>query len=143
VSRYIIDAGVAIKWFVPEIHSDDALRARQDSYRLHIPAFMLLEFGNVLTKKIRRQELSPPEANAILKELKYLPLHRHADDQLFPAAYQLALDTHRSLYDCLYLALAEVIDGIMVTADRKFCTALADGPYARRVLWVEDLPQFT
>ncbi len=141
--RYVIDASVAIKWFIPEIHSDAALRAWHIGHRLDIPAFLFLELGNVLTKKIRRQELSSTECDAILKELKHLPLHRHADDQLFPAAYRLALDTHRSLYDCLYLALAEVVDGIMVTADQKFCTALANGPYAHRVLWVEDLPQST
>lgn len=141
--RYVIDASVAIKWFIPEIHSDAALRARQSGYRLHIPAFLFLEVGNILSKKIRRQELSPAEGDTMLSELKHLPLQRHADDQLFPAAYRLSLDTHRSLYDCLYLALAEVVDGIMVTADRKFCTALADGPYAHRVLWVEDLPQST
>lgn len=139
--RYIVDASVAIKWFLPEIHSDAALHARQGQYQLHSPAFMFLELGNVLTKKIRRQELSPTEGDAILNELKHLPLQRHADDQLFPTAYRLALDTHRSLYDCLYLALAEVVDGILITADLKFYTTLANGPYARRVLWVEDLSQ--
>jgi hypothetical protein len=29
----------------------------------------------------------------------------------------------------------------MVTADRKFYDALAKGPYAHRVLWVEELPK--
>jgi predicted nucleic acid-binding protein len=39
----------------------------------------------------------------------------------------------------MYLALAETIDGQVVTADRKFYTAIANGQHARRVLWVEDL----
>lgn len=39
--------------------------------------------------------------------------------------YALALVTHRSLYDCLYLALAETIDGAVITADRKFFLALS------------------
>jgi predicted nucleic acid-binding protein len=79
----------------------------------------------------------------ILKELKHLPLQRHADERLFLAAYQLALDTQRSVYDCLYLALAEAVDGIMVTADHKFYSSLTGGSYGKRVLWVEDLPQLT
>jgi predicted nucleic acid-binding protein len=62
---------------------------------------------------------------------------------LFRPAYALALQTQRSLYDCLYLALAEAIDGRVVTADRKFYTALAGGEQGRRVLWVEDLTQAT
>jgi predicted nucleic acid-binding protein len=65
----------------------------------------------VLAKRIRRGELTRAERDVVLKELKQLPLQRHADDRLFPAAYQLALDTQRSLYDCLYLALAEAVDG--------------------------------
>lgn len=138
--RYVVDASVAIKWFVPEIHSDAALRSRYGGSHLHVPAFMILELGNVLAKKIRRNELTPRDGDTILRELKRLPLQRHANDRLFPAAYRLALDTRSSLYDCLYLALAEVVDGIMVTADRKFVTTLADGPYGRRVMWVEDLP---
>jgi predicted nucleic acid-binding protein len=142
VSGYVVDASVAIKWFVPEIHSDAALRARDGGYRLHIPAFMMLELGNVLAKKIRRMELTRSESDAILKELQHLPLQRHADERLFPAAYTLACETHRSLYDCLYLALAEAVDGILVTADRKFYSALTAGTYSRHVVWVEDLPRF-
>lgn len=52
-----------------------------------------------------------------------------------------ALKTQRSLSDCLYLAVAEVIDGTLVTADQKFYTALGQGSYARRVLWVGDLQE--
>lgn len=138
--RYIIDASVAIKWFVPEIHSDAALRSRYGGSHLYVPAFMILELGNILAKKIRLNELTARDGETILRELKRLPLQRHADERLFAAAYRLALDTRSSLYDCLYLALAEVVDGIMVTADRKFVSTLADGPYKRRVMWVEDLP---
>jgi predicted nucleic acid-binding protein len=143
VRRYVIDASVAIKWFVPEIHSDAALRSQHSGTHLHIPAFIVLELGNVLAKKIRRNELTPRDGETILKELKHLPLQRHADARLFPAAYQLALDTRRSLYDCLYLALAETVDGIMVTADHKFFASLTNRPYGRRVMWVEDLPALT
>lgn len=141
MTRYVVDASVAIKWFVPEVHSEAALRAHHDGFRLHVPAFLMLELGNVLAKKIRRGELTRSEGDAILKDVKSLPLQRHADERLFPAAYQLALDTHRSVYDCLYLALAEAVDGAVLTADRKFYTALAEGAYSRRVLWVEDLPR--
>ena len=137
-------------WWMPVLRSSGSflkftlrLRSGRDvyGYRLHVPAFMMLELCNVLAKKIRREELTRHDGDAILKELKHLPLQRHADDRLFPAAYRLALDTHRSLYDCLYLALAEAIDGIMITADRKFYAALADGAYGQRILWVEDLPR--
>ncbi len=143
MNRYVVDASVAIKWFIPELHSEAALRLYHSHYRLHVPALIKLELGNVLAKKIRRGEITRDEGNVILKELKQLPLQHHADERLFPAAYQLAVDTQRSVYDCLYLALAEAIDGVMITADHKFYSSLTGGSYGRRVLWVEDLPQVT
>ncbi|MEI8014123.1 MAG: type II toxin-antitoxin system VapC family toxin [Nitrospira sp.] len=143
MNRYVVDASVAIKWFLPEIHSEAALRVHRSRYRLHVPAFITMELGNVLAKKIRRGELTRAEGDMILKELKHLPLQRHADERLFAAAYQLAVDTQRSVYDCLYLALAEAVDGIMVTADQKFYSSLRGGEYGKRILWVEDLSQLT
>lgn len=143
MTRYVVDASVAVKWFIPEPLSDAAGRLQQPGLRLSVPAFFWLEIGNVLVKKIRRGELTREEGDYVLKELRHLPLQRHADERLFRPAYTLALQTQRSLYDCLYLALAEVIDGRMVTADRKFYSALANEERGRRLLWIEDLPQAT
>ena len=143
MSGYVVDASVAIKWFIPEIHSEAALQVRRSHERLHVPAFMTLELGNVIAKKIRRGELTREDGKTILKELRHLPLQRHADKRLFPAAYALALDTQQSLYDCLYLALAEAVNGRMITADRKFYQALTGGLYNQRLVWVEDLARLT
>lgn len=136
---YVIDASLAIKWFIPEIHSEVALQINRLQAQLHVPAFIQLEIGSVLTKKIRRDELTEAEGDVILKEFTRLPLRYHSDGQIFHAAYKLALVTRRSLYDCLYLALAEAINGPVITADRKFYMALSNGPYSSKVMWIEDI----
>jgi predicted nucleic acid-binding protein len=100
----VVDTSVTIKWFLPEPHTKAAERLRPLSHQLHAPAFFWLEMGNVLCKKIRRAELRPEEAEFILGELRHIPLRLHPDERLFRVAYDLALDTRRSLYDCLYLA---------------------------------------
>lgn len=141
MSGYVVDTSVAIKWFIPEVHSDAALSVTRLRQQLHVPAFMTMELGNVIAKKIRRKELTREDGNTILKELRHLPLQQHADERLFPAAYELALDTQQSLYDCLYLSLAEAVDGRLITADRKFYKALAAGAYYNRLVWVENLAQ--
>jgi len=143
VIRYVVDASVAMKWFIPETHAEAAGRLQDTTYQLHAPAFFVLELGNVLCKKIRRKELTREEGEAILEELEHVPMQQHPDWRLFRSAYALAHETHRSLYDCLYLALAETIDGQVVTADRKFYTSLGNGQYGQRVLWVEDLQKTT
>lgn len=139
MSGYVVDASVAIKWFIPEIYSEAALQVTRLRQPLHVPAFMTMELGSVIAKKIRRGELTREDGQTILKELQHLPLQRHADERLFPAAYELALDTQQSLYDCLYLALAEAVDGRLITADRKFYTALVGSTFDQRLVWIEDL----
>lgn len=141
MSRYVVDASVGIKWFLPEIHSEAASRLQFLNTSLHVPAFFNLEIGSVLSKRIRRNELTPEGGEAILKEIKQIPLQKHSNERLFKPAFALALQTKQSLYDCLYLALAETINGQVVTADRKFYTSLASGEYGKRILWVEDLPE--
>ena len=140
MTRYVVDASVGIKWFLPEIHYEAAGRLQLLYASLHVPAFFHLELSNVLSKKIRRDELAPEEGDAIVKELQRLPLQKHSNERLLNPAFTLALQTRRSFYDCLYLALAEVIDAQVVTADRKFSSSLAASRYGKRMLWVEDLP---
>lgn len=140
MTRYVVDASVGIKWFLPEIHSEAAIRLSSLKASLHVPAFFYLELGNVLSKRIRRNELTPEEGETILKELQRVPLQNHSNERLMKPAFVLAIQTRRSFYDCLYLALAEAVDGRVVTADRKFCSSLAASRYGKRMLWVEDLP---
>ena len=139
MTRYVVDASVGIKWFLPEIHSEAAGRLPLLNASLHVPAFFHLELGNILSKRIRRDELAPEEGKAILNELQRLPLQKHSNERLMNSAFVLAMQTRRSFYDCLYLALAEALDGQVVTADRKLCESLAGSRYGKRMLWVEDL----
>ncbi|MBI4482062.1 MAG: type II toxin-antitoxin system VapC family toxin [Acidobacteria bacterium] len=52
MKRFVVDASVAMKWFVPEAHQDAALRLLDDSCELLAPDFMAAEFGNILWKKM-------------------------------------------------------------------------------------------
>ena len=61
MTRYVVDASVVIKWFIPEIYAESAGFLQNSSYQLHAPAFFVLEVGNALCKKIRRQELIKKE----------------------------------------------------------------------------------
>jgi predicted nucleic acid-binding protein len=60
--RYVVDASVAVKWFVPEIHSAEALRLLSLYCELLAPDLLPSEFGNILWKKTRRGEIRVPEA---------------------------------------------------------------------------------
>jgi predicted nucleic acid-binding protein len=44
----------------------------------------------------------------------------------------------RTVYDCLYLALAVKTKSVMITGDKRLVSALADGPLAKHVVWIGD-----
>lgn len=136
----VVDASVAVKWFLPEIHWEAAWCLRNSTTALHAPAFFELEFGNVLCKKVRRGELSREDANLMLEQLDRVTIVRHPDARLVRAALALAHQLRQSLYDCLYLALALHLKTQLVTADQRFHQALRNTTLASCLLWIEQLP---
>jgi predicted nucleic acid-binding protein len=139
VSAIIVDASVALKWFVPEVYSVEARRWRARSSDLQtLAVFFDIEIANILWKRIQRAELVPADATQILAQLPLLPLTRHSEVALLAAAFDLATQIQRTVYDCLYLALAVQLDGQMVTADQRLYNSVAATPLSRHVAWVAD-----
>jgi predicted nucleic acid-binding protein len=141
VSLFVVDASVAIKWFLPEIHSDAALRLLAGQHTLHAPDLVFSEFGNVLWKRFRKREISEKEASATIEALLSLPLRVHSSQSLIPLALEIACGENRTVYDSLYLAAAIVYQVPFVTADAKLYRALRNGPFSAHLLWVEDIPR--
>ena len=141
MSLFVVDASVAVKWFLPEIYSDAALRLLAHQHTLHAPDLIFSEFGNVLWKRVRKNEISKNEANATLECLLTLHLQVQPSQLLIPFALEIACGEHRTVYDNLYLAAAIALQSSLVTADAKFFRALSKGPFSPHVVWVEDIPR--
>ncbi len=138
MSLFVVDASVGIKWFVPEVLAANALQVRRPEHILHVPTLFDVEMGNIVWKKVRRGELSNSEGAEIVAQLPGLPVERHAELPLLAAAFDLAIQTQRSVYDSLYLALAIALGGRVVTADERFVNSLATTPYAASIEWLGD-----
>jgi predicted nucleic acid-binding protein len=136
----VVDASVALKWFVPEVHSEAATRLLDEGWDLQAPDLIRAELGNILWKKWRRQELSAEDGAQILADFTYFPLEIVPAKGLTAAAWEIARAYERSFYDSLYLALAQTSGTIFVTADQKLCRALEATPLKRHLAWIEDLP---
>lgn len=119
----VIDASVAFKWIVDEPDSDKAhtLIGRSD---LIAPVLIYSEVGNALVKRVNRGELAPSlslrEQLADLAELLVTVDERN----VAPRAYEMAVELRHSIYDCMYLALAEALGEHLLTADTKFLKRL-------------------
>jgi predicted nucleic acid-binding protein len=138
----VLDASVAIKWYVPEVHTAEAGRFMSPGYAMHVPSFFAAECGNTIWKKVaQRHELTPQEGQAVLEELLSYPRQVHEAEVLTPLALALALEVGNAklaVYDFIYLALALELDCRLVTADGVFHGALQGGPYGPSLLWVAD-----
>ena len=141
MSLFVVDASVAIKWFLPENHSEAALRLVAQEHRLYAPELIFSEFSNVLWKRVRKKEISKSEADSTLEGLLALHLQVQPSQSLIPLALEIACRVNRTVYDSLYLAAAIVLSSLLVTADAKFYRALSKGPLSAHILWVEDIPQ--
>ncbi len=140
MSLFVVDASVGVKWLMPELHTDAALRLQNTGHQLHVPSFFEIEIGNVLWKKVQRGELTSAEGEAALKLIPSLPVILHENRPLLTTTFDLALKTKRTVYDCTYLALAIQLGGKMVTADDRFVNSLAGMPWAGSIIRVQDLP---
>ena len=137
----MVDASVAIKWFLPEIHSDGARLILESKWDLWAPEYIWAEFGSALRKKIRLEEISIEEADGILKDFMRFPIQTHGSKLLLNSAWGLAKISGATIYDSLYLALAKVRECSLVTADNKFYQAIKGCKETAnsRIVWVEDV----
>ena len=132
----VVDASVVAGAFFPEKHADACRSLLASRRTLHAPDLVYAETANVLWKRRRRGEIDEQEASSLLTDILALPLRITPSGPLVEAALTLALRTDRTVYDCLYLALAVQEDAVMVTCDKGLANALSGGPLKEHVAWV-------
>ncbi|MCS6859177.1 MAG: type II toxin-antitoxin system VapC family toxin [Abditibacteriales bacterium] len=138
---FVVDASIAVKWFLEEVHAESARRLLDDGHALLVPDLFFPEVGNILWKRVRFGEMSEEEAAAMLQALRKIPLQIHPSLPLILPALEIACQIQRTVYDSLYIALAVHERTVMVTADEKFYNAIKGSPLSPHVLWVEDIAQ--
>jgi predicted nucleic acid-binding protein len=137
MSRLVVDASVVVKWFLPEVRADAALRLAASDRAFLAPDLLAAELANALWKKRLRREVEGTDAAGILENFRRVAIETFALMPLLPTAFAIASAAGHSFYDCLYVALAEREDCPLVTADRRFYQAFAGGHLGHRMLWIE------
>jgi predicted nucleic acid-binding protein len=135
----VVDASVAVKWFLPEEGSEQAEMLLGGKFRLIAPDLLWTEVANVLWKIARRGSITADEAQQMLRDASAMPVEIIESLPLLPEALRVATAADRSVYDSLYIALAAREKARMVTADQKLVTALAKTEWASRVVPIGDL----
>jgi predicted nucleic acid-binding protein len=128
--EYVIDASVAVKWFIPEPQSDRAAfllaEYRADRLDLIAPDVLIAEVGNTLWKRsVLRGEIASADAQAMYRDFIDLRIPLRSSSALAEAALAIAVAHHHSLYDALYIALALERKCDLISADRTLVTKLS------------------
>lgn len=128
----VLDASVAAKWCLPEEWEDYSAQAVSllgacvtGETKILVPDLFWAEMGSILWKAVRMRKLSSSSAFSSLKLIQNLGLFIHPTDDLISEALQIALQYHRTVYDCLYVALAVRSSTDFITADERLANALA------------------
>ena len=132
----VLDASVVAVAFFQQDHADRAHRLLVGEHVLHAPDLIYAELANVIWKRHARGEIDPDEAVRLLADLRSLPLQITPCGDLVEAALELALRSGRSVYDCLYLALAVKTRSVLVSADKRLVNVLAGTPLAKHIAWI-------
>jgi len=124
---FVIDASVAIKWFVEEDLSEQAWHVLGSGQRLLAPTFLLVEMSNIIWKKTVRGEIGREQAS-LIRERIALPAYISEfirDEALLESALDRAIDLKRPVHDCLYVVCAEAADATLVTSDERLLRLLS------------------
>ena len=141
MERAVIDASVAVKWFVNEKDSDMALQLRS-SYlnglvELVAPNLILYEVADALRF---HPHYDFTEANLLdsIDALRNMQIAVAPTTDTWLKAFSISLSGNLSIYDAVYIAMAEVLKTRLITSDKGLAERL-DGNLRFRVRLLQDL----
>lgn len=131
----VVDASVAVMWFIKEVGHDKALALAEHGNILIAPDLIFPEVGNVLRRKVRQGLISETQASMAVQRLPDAFRRIVPCSDLIDNAFSMASQLDHSVYDALYLACAMVQpDGKLVTVDEKFRAKATAAEYGEKIL---------
>jgi predicted nucleic acid-binding protein len=132
LTALVLDASVAVKWAVPSAEETLAVesihllkRYTDGDLNFIVPDVFWAEVGNVLWKGVRQRRWAQAVAERAASEMRNRNFFTVSSLDLLAEALKIAVANDRSVYDCLYVALAIRFKIEMITADERLANALA------------------
>jgi predicted nucleic acid-binding protein len=120
MTSFVLDASVAVAWYLPETYSKAAKqwqnRLLEGQIRLVVPSLHYWEVANVLRTYVRRGELEAPLASEIYDLHLEAPLELAEPERA--RVLETALEYDATAYDAVYIALGELLEIPLLTAER-------------------------
>ena len=139
--RFVVDASVAVKWHLDDEGQAEQALALLAEYRegrvdLTAPDQIRYEVANAIRVATRTRRLGFREGRTAIGLFLSWGIPTASADDLILAAYDLAEQLSCSLYDVLYVALAQAANCPLIYADRAL-RRLLEGRFPL-ALWIGD-----
>jgi predicted nucleic acid-binding protein len=142
VNTLVVDASVGVKWQLDDEEHVDKAEAikrafvRQALTHHMVPVIFAVEWADALNVAIARGRFHAEAWREALEDLDALQITVGNPPELLFEAWQMARLYGRTVYDGLYLALANIEHCEMVTGDRRLFNAVS--PHLNWVRWIGD-----
>ena len=126
----VIDASVALRWFINAPGSEAAIALLDGDEPLIAPDLVVAELVNATWKLVRSGEISDEHGRRIVAAAAPSFTTLVDAPTLANRAYSMAIALEHPVYDCLYVALAELQKTRVITADKKLRRKLVGTEWA-------------
>lgn len=130
----VVDASVAIKWFIQQQASEEARAIAGPHAVLVAPELVLAEIANALWKYVRSERLASEDARIMLARAHSVFACLTPLSEVALPAFDLAASLNHPVYDCCYIALAHREAAPLVTADKRLAHAAQASSIAVRLI---------
>jgi predicted nucleic acid-binding protein len=117
----VADASVVVAALLLRNSDGDTARAALLRDEAHAPHRLDVEVTSAIRRGVLGSRIPAPDARALLGDLRDLAITRHAHEPLLDRVLELRDSV--SAYDGSYVALAELLDATLVTADARLARA--------------------
>jgi len=118
----VVDASILLEVFL-RTPLANAIEAKIFDSRetLHAPHLIDVEVAQVIRRYAANGDIGSDRGSAALTDLGDLPLQRYSHSLLLPRIW--ALRYNLTAYDAAYVALAEALDAVLITRDKRLASA--------------------
>ena len=117
----VVDASVLAPALADDDMDGDVARARLRDHELVAPELIDLETLSVIRRQLHAGRLDARRAELARVDLVELPLRRAPHAPLLARCWELR--DNLTVYDAAYVALAELLEVVLVTADARLANA--------------------
>jgi predicted nucleic acid-binding protein len=118
--KKVVDASVAVKWFLDECDSDKAIKLwkkhKSQEIRIIVPELLFIEVLNALKyKKLNEEELK--KVNEALWNSQFII--EKLNKTILDKSAAISIKNNLTIYDSIYIALSQLHGCVLITADES------------------------